>query len=238
MPPLRYPDPTPRPASARRCLGAAAALAVIVLVSGAGRAGAATFIVNSTADTDDTACTTDAGGCTLREAINAAVATPGRDTIKFDPTVFPKAPPVSEIFVTTALPVIADPAGTVVDGLGTYAGIITNNPGVLDGLVFASAPGVALAKATVANVIIGGFTANGVRICGGTPPNCDADVTKAVVQNVAVGGVHGDGIRIEGRNVNKARILNSTVWNSGDNNSSAGIRIAGGTSIVGARVQA
>src|ERR1043165_8155622 len=41
----------------------------------------ATFTVNSADDHDDTACT--AGDCTLREAINAANASPGTDTIAF-----------------------------------------------------------------------------------------------------------------------------------------------------------
>ncbi|HEX5732816.1 MAG TPA: BACON domain-containing carbohydrate-binding protein [Blastocatellia bacterium] len=40
----------------------------------------ATFFVNSAADTDDGACNAD---CTLREAINAANATPGADAIQF-----------------------------------------------------------------------------------------------------------------------------------------------------------
>ena len=43
-----------------------------------------TYTVNSTADTDDGACTTDAGGCTLREAINAANdSVEAADTIDF-----------------------------------------------------------------------------------------------------------------------------------------------------------
>ena len=45
---------------------------------------AQTFVVNSTADTNDGACTTAAGGCTLREAIIAANANAGADTINFN----------------------------------------------------------------------------------------------------------------------------------------------------------
>src|SRR5436190_1122794 len=45
---------------------------------------ASTYTVNSTADTDDGLCTTDPGGCTLREAINAANNNSGvLDTINF-----------------------------------------------------------------------------------------------------------------------------------------------------------
>src|SRR6185369_10203555 len=45
----------------------------------------AVYTVNTTADTDDGACTaTGTGnGCTLREAINAANANAGKDTILF-----------------------------------------------------------------------------------------------------------------------------------------------------------
>jgi CSLREA domain-containing protein len=42
------------------------------------------FVVNSTADTDDGQCTTAANGCTLREAINAANANAGADSIHFN----------------------------------------------------------------------------------------------------------------------------------------------------------
>ncbi|GIV87641.1 MAG: CSLREA domain-containing protein [Chloroflexus sp.] len=44
---------------------------------------AAAFVVNSLADTDDGACTTNANGCTLREAINAANSNGIPDTITF-----------------------------------------------------------------------------------------------------------------------------------------------------------
>ncbi|NJN18596.1 MAG: CSLREA domain-containing protein [Oscillochloris sp.] len=44
---------------------------------------AASFVVNSLADSDDGNCTTSTGGCTLREAINAANANAGADTITF-----------------------------------------------------------------------------------------------------------------------------------------------------------
>jgi CSLREA domain-containing protein len=73
-------------------------------------ASAMTFIVNSTADTNDGQCTTAANGCTLREAINAANANAGVDNIKFS---IPGSPPFT-INVTAppnsgaALPIIND----------------------------------------------------------------------------------------------------------------------------------
>ena len=45
---------------------------------------AATFVVNTTADSDDGVCSSAASGCTLREAINAANASAGEDTINFN----------------------------------------------------------------------------------------------------------------------------------------------------------
>lgn len=45
---------------------------------------AANFVVNTTADSDDGVCSSAASGCTLREAINAANANAGEDTINFN----------------------------------------------------------------------------------------------------------------------------------------------------------
>src|SRR5215471_3824234 len=59
---------------------------------------AATYVVNSTADTDDGVC--DGTNCTLREAINAANATAGADTITFSVT--------GTILLESALPDLAD----------------------------------------------------------------------------------------------------------------------------------
>ena len=60
-----------------------------------------TYTVNSTADTDDGACTTDAGGCTLREAINAANdSAEAADTINF---ALPGTAPWT-VDLSTALP--------------------------------------------------------------------------------------------------------------------------------------
>src|SRR5689334_13245296 len=121
----------------------ARALLILLLAAVATSARAATFIVNSAADATDGSCDSSPGGCTLREAIEAAVATPGRDTIAFDGSVFPKGPPFAQIVLTTPLPIIADPAGTVVDG--GHGGVeIIGNGSVAEGLVFASAPGMPL----------------------------------------------------------------------------------------------
>jgi CSLREA domain-containing protein len=73
-------------------------------------AGALNFVVNSTLDTDDGNCTQTVDGCTLREAINAANARIGGDTIAFN---IPGSG-VHIIAPTSALPTITD--AVTIDG--------------------------------------------------------------------------------------------------------------------------
>src|SRR4051812_48412096 len=99
----------------------AAIVALVALTAAPANARAATFVVNSTDDGTPHSCDAEIGECTLREAILAAIATPGRDTIAFEPRVFPIETP-RIVSVGSALPAIADPAGTVIDGAG--AGVV------------------------------------------------------------------------------------------------------------------
>lgn len=210
--------------------GLRAVIAVMALaLLAAAPAAAATFTVNGTADTDDGVCGRGPGECTLREAIAAVVATAGRDTIRFDPTVFVAGADSVRILVTE-LPIIADPAGTVLDGSG--ASVRIQGRTMASGLVFASAPGTPLGKVTVANVAVEGFGNHGVHICGGMPPECDADVTGALVRNVVAVNCEGSGIRVEGRVNKKPRILGSVTFGTGGD----GIRLSG-TQLIGARVE-
>jgi CSLREA domain-containing protein len=120
---------------------AVAALVALVLTATPWHARAATFTVNSAADTADGFCGAAVGECTLRETIESAVAIAGRDTIAFDPSVFPRGAGTNIINLASPLPRIADAAGTVVDGAG--AGVFINGGNnVQDGLVFTSPPGV------------------------------------------------------------------------------------------------
>jgi CSLREA domain-containing protein len=75
----------------------------------AAQAQSATFIVNSNADTDDGSCTTGAGGCTLREAINAANATAALDAITFN-----LGTGTPTITLTSGLPALNNPV--TIDG--------------------------------------------------------------------------------------------------------------------------
>ena len=93
-------------------------LAAASLSFAAGAAAAPmTFIVNTTSDTNDAAC--DATHCSLREAIAAANANVGMDTIAFN---IPGAGPHS-IAPTSALPTLTDPV--VIDGY-TQPGAMPN----------------------------------------------------------------------------------------------------------------
>src|SRR6266498_1445379 len=69
-----------------------------------------TFVVNTAADADDGLCSSAVSGCTLREAINAANANAGTDTINFN---IPGAG-VKTIHLTSNLPTITAPV--TIDG--------------------------------------------------------------------------------------------------------------------------
>jgi CSLREA domain-containing protein len=86
------------------------------------------FTVNSTADTDDGSCTLAAGGCTLREAINAANSNADANTIKFN---IPGLG-VRTITPLSQLPSILEPV--IIDGYtqpGAIPGTLTANAVIL-----------------------------------------------------------------------------------------------------------
>jgi CSLREA domain-containing protein/uncharacterized repeat protein (TIGR01451 family) len=119
----------------------------------------ATFTVNTAADHDDTACT--AGDCTLREAINAANANAGADTIAFAIGSGPQT-----LTLSSALPTIT--SGTTLDATTQpgYAGspIIELN-GASSG---ASVTGlnVSGSSCTIRGFVINRFSANGISVSG------------------------------------------------------------------------
>jgi len=199
-------------------------------------ASARTYVVDNVADPVLGTCDTP-GVCTLRQAILEAVASPGRDVITFDPAVFPPQY-VTTVDVYTPLPVVADPAGTVIDGTGAGVGIRSLMPDMVkvveaphgNGLVFASAPGVPLRDAALIDVSVSGFGSSGVFVCGGAFPACNQDVVAPVVRRVT-SSWNAAGILIQGRNVAKARIDEVVA---ADNE--VGILIASSRSITGARI--
>lgn len=121
--------------------------------------------VNSLDDTDDGICATKQGGCTLREAINAANANPGLDTVFFAlgggvPTIRIGASAGATFGLI--LPAITDPI------------VINGNTGgaqrvMLDGAVTTGGDGLRLnvAQNVVRGLVISNFAGNGIRITGG-----------------------------------------------------------------------
>lgn len=75
---------------------------IVLLIIPSAIAQPAEYIINSNADTDDGVC--DVTHCTLREAINAANANPGEDTIFYDEVDDPEM-----IYLLTPLPTITEP---------------------------------------------------------------------------------------------------------------------------------
>ena len=133
---------------------------------------ATTFTVTKTADTNDGVCDAD---CSLREAITAANANAGTDTIAFD---IPGGGPHT-IAPTSALPTITDPV--IIDGY-TQSGASenTNGPGLglntvlkieLDGTsagAFVSGLVIAAGTSTVRGLAINRFPETGIVLVTGS----------------------------------------------------------------------
>jgi fibronectin-binding autotransporter adhesin len=124
--------------------------AAMALWLGVGVAQAATYLVTSTADTDGATC---ASSCTLRQAINAANARLGADTINFNLS--------GTITLLTALPVITDPL--TIDGTGRS--VTLSGGGAVQVLQLTSSTTLALNSLTIANGrSSSSFTAGGVTV--------------------------------------------------------------------------
>jgi CSLREA domain-containing protein len=115
----------------------------------------ATFEVNSTADTNNGSCSAAPNGCTLRDAINAANANPGADTITFSSTVF-AAPGPYTISLSTALPDIT--TDMTIQGPGAKVLTVERNSTAAKFRIFTIASGtVAISGLTITK----GLTADG-----------------------------------------------------------------------------
>jgi CSLREA domain-containing protein len=194
-------------------LAVSVVMAVVVLAS---PAWAATYTVNSTADTDDGVCTSVSGGCTLREAINAANTTSGvADTINFN------LGSAATIPLTSAqLPPITDVAGLTIDGGSADITISGDNKY----RVFAVGSGIGsgarltLSNLTVANGAVGiSEGGGGIRNIGST-----LEVSNSTISSnsaYAGGGIYieGDGATLE--------VSNSTISDNSADLAGGGIDI-------------
>ena len=133
-------------------------LLLLVLVGFASAVRGATYTVNATADTDDGVC--NAANCTLREAINAANANAGTDTIRFVIGSGPKSIAPLSPLPTIVAPVVIDGtsqpgfSGTPIIELdGSGAGVGANG-------LYVTAGG-SLVTGLVINRFVPGFPSNG-----------------------------------------------------------------------------
>jgi CSLREA domain-containing protein len=193
----------------------------------AARADAATFVVNSTADTADNhvgdgVCNTSGGVCTLRAAIQEANATAGLDTITFAIGSGVQTINAGSGFVVTN-PVVID--GTTQPG---YAGqpLVVVHGGSGDGITLNGT------GSTVRGLVISGFSGNGVTLAGG-----GSHVLEGNYIGLTADGSQGDGNadggvlvnggtnnRIGGKTVAQRNVISG---NTGKGNT-GGVKIDGG----------
>jgi CSLREA domain-containing protein/fimbrial isopeptide formation D2 family protein len=126
-----------------------------------------TFEVNSTADPGDGTCDPvgTGDGCTLREAINAANADAGAETITFAPALTSGGP--ATITLLTALPDITTDMTIQGPGSGSAANLLTvqrSNAAGRFRIFNTNSAAVTISKLIISN----GFTANGANNVGGT----------------------------------------------------------------------
>lgn len=183
-----------------------------------------TFLVNTTDDADDMTC--DAVHCSLREALNAANATPAtRDHVTFDITAsltvpYGGATPRHIITPTSALPLITGPV--FIDGFTEpdYAGaavIALNGDGLAaDGLHFSAPEG-----SVVQGLMVYGFDGDGLVFDTGGGSFVLQNTIGTDVDGAGSLANTGDGIRILG-------VMSNTLGgNTLAGNLGAGVLISG-----------
>ena len=203
------------------------------------------FTVTSGSDTaaaNDGTCTTDAGGCTLREAINAANATSGTQTIDFNISPGGRA----SIQLESALPTITDPV--TIDATTQPAGS-SSTPApriVLDGSSIPSGSGITIGAAadgtTIRGFAIGSFEESGFGDAGVyVSTGADNVVIEGNYLGIDAGGTsalpNGSGIIVNGNGATIGGTTDATrnviSGNSGvSDTTGAGIWIYGNSNTV------
>ncbi|MDQ3379964.1 MAG: right-handed parallel beta-helix repeat-containing protein [Actinomycetota bacterium] len=174
-------------------IGDTSELSPCLLVSGGGGGGAQpgpTFTVNTNTDVQpfaDAGCTTSE--CTLREAISAANAASGANTIDF------ALPGSTQIAPTSGLPSITSPVD--IDGTVPPEGIVTLNgdgAGTADGLVLASGSG----GSTIERLRIRDFFGGAAIRIASANNTVAANKISAVLDGIVVAGTGASGNQIGG----------------------------------------
>ena len=199
-------------------------------VAQAPAAPATTFTVNSTDDADDGAC--NAAHCSLREAINAANATAGADSIVFN---IPGSG-VRKILPTSPLPALTGQIN--LDGL-TQPGatcsawpptLLIELQGINAGGVFDIGLNMATHDSTVRGLVVNGWTGGGISLLGsdntiacsfiGTDHSGTFDVPNFIGVSIVhangnlVGGAAGTGNLISGNASDGVRLIGVAASNN------------------------
>jgi uncharacterized repeat protein (TIGR01451 family)/CSLREA domain-containing protein len=186
-----------------------------------------TWLVNTTADTDDGLCTT--AHCSLREAIDRANTEAGADTIGFDidgagtHTIQPTAglPRITEAVVidATTQPGFSGSPVIEIDGSAIRCGSFNQRTqcGEAGFVVDVDGPP---GSTTIRGFAINGFTTNSVKVCVGST-DCPYPGGHGIV-------VDGSGAVIEGN-----RIGTDVTGTQAKPNQGAGIKISGSSNRIG-----
>ena len=177
--------------------------------AGEGGSPPTSLVVNTAADSDDGGCGSAPDACSLRDAIKAANASPGLDTIDF---AIASGPLV--VSLAAALPEVTDPV--VIDG--------TSQPGVrLDGSAISS-PGVggldileAGSGSTIMGLEIEGFTGSGILLDGAHDTIIGGDLETAPDAGNVIHGNGNDGVTVSNdATAIDNSILGNLIYDNGD----------------------
>jgi uncharacterized repeat protein (TIGR01451 family)/CSLREA domain-containing protein len=149
---------------------------------------ATVFTVNSTADTTDGIC--DAANCTLREAIIAANANPGPDSIVFN--IGSGTPSIA--IVGSPLPSISDPIS--IDGNTGGATRVEINGSGLDGEL--TGLSITAGSSTIKSLVINRFGAQGIAISAGGGNVLEGNLIGTNAAGTAAQGNGESGVLISG----------------------------------------
>lgn len=168
-----------------------------------------TYTVNIGSDGPAGVC--DVAGCTLREAILAANANNGTDTIVFAPTV-------TTVSLTSQLPFADAKDGVTIDG-GTGVTIHAQGGSVLFGLAFVTPLGTTARNVVVHNLNLSEFDYDGLQVCGGVNNmtlTCDSDINNVTVQGGSFTSNVHDGIRFFGKNISNVALTGVVANGNGE----------------------
>jgi parallel beta-helix repeat protein len=193
---------------------ALAAVVLLLLGDATAEAGGNTYTVNSDLDPGDGVCDVT---CTLRDAIISANASPGHDSIAFDPNGVPGA--IYIIKLSSLLPPIEGAQGITIDGTGLFArAVITGELLVEDGsgLFIRGDAGGELTNVHLRRLALTDFSHYGVNVCAGElPDTCGYDLSNVEITDV-IGDDNGrTGISVRGADIKGLDVTGFDAFDNG-----------------------